>query len=151
MGLDLERAWVDYSGNNGDEQILKVLDHILGYALLVQVLFGAKMEILTPRSSKQVVSAAVSFMQHLKDAELEQVGVISPHEFPLESILQQVFDGRSALGFFESLDDLSQDLEEVHSGLILQIGALAFDIVHVVGNLVFVAPECRAEPVQSVL
>ena len=42
-------------------------------------------------------------------------------------------------------------MEEVHARLVLQVGALASDIVHVMRDLVLAATERGAEPVEGVL
>jgi len=42
-------------------------------------------------------------------------------------------------------------LEEEHPGLVLQIGAFTFDVIHIVGNLISVTSQGTAEPVERVL
>ena len=65
--------------------------------------------------------------------------MVSAHELPFESILQEVFDLRLVRCFFEPFDNLLEDLEEIHPSFILKICAFTFNIIHIVCDLVFIA------------
>lgn len=130
--------------------MLKVLDNIFGYALLVWLELFANDEISSPWPLNEIALLTISFMQNLKNSKFEQVLMVSTHELPLKRVLQEVFDLSLVRWFFQSLDNLLEDLEEVHPGFVLKVGSFTFNIIHVVGDLVFVATKSWAEPVQAI-
>lgn len=65
--------------------------------------------------------------------------MVSTHELPFKRVFQEIFDLCLVRRFLQPFDNLMEDLEEVHSGLVLKVGSFALDIIHVVGDLVFVA------------
>ena len=130
--------------------MLKVLDDIFGYALLVWLELFANDEISSPWPLNEIALLTISFMQNLKNSKFEQVLMVSTHELPLKRVLEEVFDLSLVRWFFQPLDNLLEDLEEVHPSFVLKVGSFTFDIIHVVSDLVFVATKSWAEPVQAI-
>ena len=131
--------------------MLKVLDDILGHALLLWLESFADEQMSSPWSPNEIVLFAISFVQDLENSKFEEIFVVSAHELPFQRVLQEIFDLRLVRWFFQPFDNLLEDLEEVHPGLVLKVCSFAFDIIHVVSDLVFVATKGWTEPVQAIL